>query len=285
MPALAGIALGLGLLLVWLSAWEVPRRERPPSARALRAADRLAQAGLPGIDPRAVPAAGAAAGLVAGGVVAATTGALAVGLCAALGAAWAPHAYVSARARSRRGRLRGVWPDAVDLVRSGVRAGLSLPEALAELGERGPEELRPAFVEFGEDYRASGRFDASVEALQRRLADPVADRMLSAVRLARDVGGTDVGRVLDALSSHLRDEGRTRAELEARQSWTVNAARLAVAAPWVLLAMLASRPSNVEAFDSPGGVIVLAGGAAACVGAYRLMRYLGRLPVDERTHA
>ena len=40
----------------------------------------------------------------------------------------------------------------------------------------------------------------------------------------------------------LREDARTRAELETRQSWTVNAARLAVAAPWAVLAMLSTNP-------------------------------------------
>src|SRR5690606_42152168 len=61
-------------------------------------------------------------------------------------------------ARRRRTRLRDVWPDVVDHVSSAVRAGLALPEALVQLGERGPAELRPAFLEFAHDYRATGRF-------------------------------------------------------------------------------------------------------------------------------
>ncbi len=84
------------------------------------------------------------------------------------------------------------------------------------------------------------------------------------------------------MSAFLRDEARTRGELEARQSWTVNAARLAVAAPWVLLAMLATRPEAVAAFDSPGGAVILLAGAAACAVAYRIMLRVGRLPVEPR---
>ena len=54
--------------------------------------------------------------------------------------------------------------------------------------------------------------------------------------MAREVGGTDLGRLLRTLSAFLREDARTRAELETRQGWTVNAARLAVAAPWIVLA-------------------------------------------------
>ena len=45
----------------------------------------------------------------------------------------------------------------------------------------------------------------------------------------------------------LREDARTRAELETRQGWTINAARLAVAAPWIVLGLLSLRPEAVEA--------------------------------------
>jgi tight adherence protein B len=175
-----------------------------------------------------------------------------------------------------------VWPDVVDHVHSAVRAGLALPEALVQLGERGPEELRPQFVDFAHDYRATGRFSDALDRLKERLSDPVADRLVEALRIARDVGGTDLGRVLRTLSAFLREDARSRAELEARQSWTVNAARLAMAAPWAVLLLLATRGSTLAAYSSAAGAAVLLVGAGLSVVAYRLMVAIGRLPEEQR---
>ena len=102
------------------------------------------------------------------------------------------------------------------------------------------------------------------------------------MRIAREVGGSDLGRVLRTLSSFLREDGRTRAELETRQGWTVNAARLAAGAPWVVLAMMSIQPDSLKAYSSAAGTVVLAVGAAVTVVAYRLMVRIGRLPEDER---
>jgi tight adherence protein B len=102
------------------------------------------------------------------------------------------------------------------------------------------------------------------------------------LRLAREVGGTDLGRLLRTLSGFLREDARTRAELETRQGWTVSAARLALAAPWVVLGMLALRPETVAAYDSAPGVAVLAGGAAVSFTAYRVMVRIAQLPSEER---
>ncbi|WP_088288891.1 type II secretion system F family protein [Kineosporia sp. A_224] len=288
MGVVVGLLLGAGLFLVWWSCWvpddagaadDAPPGSRGPSAR-LR--ETLLQAGIEAVSPAALVAcclgAAATAFLLAVGV----SRSVVVGSAFALIAGWGPIGYVRARARRRRTVLRDLWPEVVDNLTSAVRAGLSLPEALGQLEERGPEQLREPFAAFARDYRASGRFGDSLDALKDRLCDPVADRICEALRVTREVGGSDLGRLLRSLSTFLREDARTRGELLARQTWTVNGARLAVAAPWLVLAMLSSRPQAVAAYDSATGAGVLAAGGAVCLGAYRLMLRLGRLPDEER---
>jgi len=94
---------------------------------------------------------------------------------------------------------------------------------------------------FAEDYRSTGRFQECLDRLKEGLSDPIADRLIESLRIAREVGDSDLGRLLRTLSAFLREDAQTRAELETRQGWTINAARLAVAAPWIILAMLSSR--------------------------------------------
>lgn len=277
-----GLMLGTGLFCIWWSTW--PRTERAPrEARVMpRLRDELAQAGHHNISPHVLLAASALAGLAAFLLVLALTRVLSVSSCFAVMATWLPVALVRMRARARRAQLRDLWPDVVDNITSAVRAGMALPEALAQLAHRGPEELRPAFADFASDYRTSGRFAEALDRLKDRLADPVGDRIVESLRIAREVGGTDLGTLLRTLSTFLREDARTRAELEARQSWTVNAARLAVAAPWIVLGLLCTRPESVSAYDSRLGVLVLAFGGLMSVVAYRLMMRLGRLPEEAR---
>jgi tight adherence protein B len=279
MGVLLGLAWAAGLLLI-AQAWLSGPPERKPRRSRLREA--LAEAGLAQVTP--VRLAGSCLGVatVAGLVMAAVSHSPVVAATFGLLAGYLPVALVGWRRRKRSDELRDLWPDVVDNLGSAVRAGLSLPEALTQLGARGPEQLRGSFTRFGEDYRATGRFGESLDRLKDALADPVADRIVESLRVAREVGGSDLGRLLRTLSAFLRDDARTRAELESRQAWTVNAARLAVAAPWVLLALLSLRPQAVAAYNSPAGVVVLLGGAALCVVAYRVMMRVGRLPREER---
>lgn len=282
--SLLGLLLGCGVFCIWWSAW-VPAPSRPESRRPSvgdRLADQLVQAGYATMGPRALMTGCVVAFSLVLVTVFAMTGVAPVALCFAAMAGYAPVALVRMRARRRRASLRELWPDAVDNIASAVRAGLALPEALVQLGRRGPEELRPAFEAFAEDYRATGRFHESLDALKERLSDPVGDRLVESLRIAREVGGSDLGRLLRTLSTFLREDSRTRAELETRQGWTVNAARLAVSAPWIVLGMLCTRPESVGAYSSATGAGVLLAGGAVSVVAYRLMIHIGRLPEDER---
>lgn len=284
MGVVVGLLLGAGVACIWWSFWAEPTGSAAarPTGWHARTQDALVQAGVAGVTPGGLVAASVMLGLVALLLGMVLTRIPSIALCFAVFAAMAPWAVVRGRARRRRARLRQLWPEVVDHLGSGIRAGLALPEAVAQIGERGPVELREAFTAFAEDYRATGRFGESLDALKARLADPVADRIVEALRLTRDVGGTDLGRLLRTLSTFLREDVRTRGELEARQSWTVNAARLAVAAPWIVLALLATRSQAAAAYDTPAGFAVLAVGGACTVVAYLVMLRIARLPDDPR---
>jgi tight adherence protein B len=281
-----GLCAGLGLFSLWWSCWSPEAGCAPRAARRHRQlerwADDLAVAGLPMLGVGRLVTVSAAAGLMTAILVLGLTGVPAIAACFGGMAAGAPAVLVRSMARRKRSRVRDLWPDAIDNLASAVRAGLSLPEALGQLSVRGPERLRPPFAAFAHDYRTSGRFNDALDSLKERLADPVGDRVVESLRVAREVGGSDLGRLLRTLSQFLRHEARTRGELEGRQSWTVNGARLAVAAPWIVLALLSTRPESVAAYGRPAGAVVLGGGAVLSVTAYRVMLRIARLPDEQR---
>lgn len=280
--ALIGLAVGLGLLLVFLGISTPRARGEQRTSRLRRLIDR---AGLERVGPSGVIAGCAALALVSGLIVVMISGVAIVGLLAAVVFGYAPIAVLRRRARVRAVALRSGWPDAVDMLGSAVRAGMSLPEAVIDLGQRGPEALRPAFRSFAADYRATGSFALGLDRLKESLRDPVADRVIVSLGIAREVGGSDLGRVLATLSDFLRQDARARGEIEARQSWTVNAARVAVAAPWITLLLLCTRPETVAAYSTAVGALILVGSALLSVVAYRVMTAIGKLPDEPRVLA
>lgn len=276
-----GLLAGAGLVLVLAAAsHDGPALPRRP--RVGRLASLLRRAGAHRVTPGVLVIASCGLGLVTGVLALAITSVPVIGLVAMVAGACLPVMLLRRAALRRTDVVRAAWPDAVDALTSGVRAGLSLGEALTALATRGPLPLQSAFSAFTADLRASGSLESALDALQSRLADPVADRVIAALRIARDAGGSDLGRVLRDLSALLRDEARARGEIQARQSWTVSSARVAVAAPWVTLVLLCTRAQAAAAYRSPQGLVLILVAAVVTVAAYRVMLRIARLPVDTR---
>lgn len=223
------------------------------------------------------------AGVSAGICLTLVTGLVMVGWLAGLLAAYLPFLGLQSKLHSVQSQRGKAWPNLVDNLVSGVRAGLSLGETLLEVAARAPKSLRVPFAHFAADYRAGGNLDASLKILKHELADPVGDRIVEALRLAAQVGGNDLVVLLEDLGAMLRAEERTRGEVLARQSWTVTGARLAAASPWIILALLLSRPGTLEVYSTSVGSMILLVGALVSALAYILMLRLGRLEVSPRT--
>jgi tight adherence protein B len=281
MGALVGLGVGVGLLLIW-SAFALPRRPRSATPTSTALGRLLGRAGLADVTPASVLTLCLVLFAVAFALVQAVSRTVPVAVVFAAMAAYLPIAVLRQRAARRLRDFAEVWPEAVDNLASAVRAGLSLPDAVAALGTNGPEALRADFAQFALDYQVTGRFGECLDRLKDRLADPVGDRVIEGLRLAREVGGGDLGRLLRNLSGFLRDDARTRSELESRQAWTVNGARLAVAAPWIVLLLMSFQTTAIRQYASPGGVLVLGIGFGVCVLAYWAMMRIGRLPTEKR---
>ena len=281
MGALVGLGVGVGLLLIW-SAFALPRTPRPAAPTSTSLGRLLGRAGLSDVTATSVVSLCAVLFAVAFAVVQAVSRTAPVAVAFATMAAYLPIAVLRQRAARRLRDFAEVWPEAVDNLASAVRAGLSLSDAVAAVGTSGPEALRADFAQFALDYQVTGRFGECLDRLKDRLADPVGDRVIEGLRLAREVGGGDLGRLLRNLSGFLRDDARTRSELESRQAWTVNGARLAVSAPWIVLLLMSFQTDAIRHYASPGGVLVLGIGFGVCVLAYAALMRIGRLPVERR---
>lgn len=279
-----GCLLAAGVLLIaspWLFPGQAKKtREQSRFIGSFQAA--LALAGLGRVPPAVFVTLSALAGILSGALSQALLRVGALSLCVAVLGSLTPLLIVRWRARARRASNRSLWPDVVDHLIGAVRSGLALPDAVASLAHTGPEALRPEFVSFEQDYRSTGSLGGCLDRLKDTLADPVPDRILETLRMARDVGGSDLTVVLRSLAAYLREDIAIRAEVEARQSWIRNAAKLGVAAPWCILLLLATRPEAALAYNSAGGAVLIAGGAAVSLLAYRAMLSLGRLPQERR---
>ncbi len=211
-----GIALGVGVLLVVAPRlWPAATGGGAGDRRASAVRSRLDAAGLSRIPVGLAVAMTVLAGLVCGMLALALLPITALALGAAAAGAAVPLAVLLTRARARRRALRAAWPDLVDHLLSGVRSGVPLAEAVGALADVGPRETRDAFRSFADRAAAAGSLDAVFDRLKADLADPIADRVIETLRMAREVGGSELPAVLRALAASLRAEAAVRSEVEA----------------------------------------------------------------------
>jgi tight adherence protein B len=276
------LTAGVVLILLGLTGTRQQSSDGRPGRQPRPLRDWMVRAGVGSVSLPELAGFCAGVGLLAGLALLAIAHSVWLSIAFAALAGYLPVAVLKGRQRRRSRERREVWPDAIDHLVSAVRAGMSLPNAVSTLSERGPEPLREPFAHFSAEYSVTGRFGEALDRLKDELADPAGDRVVEALRIAREVGGSELGRTLRTLAGFLRDEHRVRRELEARQSWVIVAARLAFATPWFVLLLLATKPEAVGAYQRPAGAVVIAVGAALATLGYRLMLRIGRLPAEER---
>lgn len=187
---------------------------------------------------------------------------------------------------SRRKKLPAdVWPDVVDDLASAIRAGLSLPQAVIELCNSGPELLRPSFKLCRDQYQVTGDFSTALNLIAQDLRDSQADKFVASIMVAHEVGGVDLGVLLRTLSEVMREELVLRGEIVARQSWTISGAKLAVAAPWVTALVLSTRDTAANVYLSGNGIRMLFTCAVISLLAYLAMMKIAELPEEKRLMA
>jgi tight adherence protein B len=103
--------------------------------------------------------------------------------------------------------------------------------------------------------------------------------------LVSEAGGSGV---LDSLRNQVqlvRQDLAFSGEMSSRLGWITGTAKIAVGAPWLVVAMLSTRPENASAYGSAEGTMILILGLAVSVFAFRLVKVFGLLPVTPRVFA
>jgi tight adherence protein B len=251
-------------------------RRRTPS-------DVLAQAGLAGVRPIQFLAVSAVVGTVLGLLAWALFAGAPVALTVAGVGAVAPGAVARRRRLRRREQARDAWPRLLEELRlQVVSVGRSVPQALIEVGERAPEELRPAFAAAAREWHRSTDLDRALDVLKAQLADPAADAVCETLLVAHEVGGRDVDRRLRELIGDRTTDVQQRRDARAKQAGARFARSFVLVVPVGMALVGLAIGDGRAAYATSGAqalVLVAIAGIAACwLWAGRLLR----LPEPDR---
>jgi len=226
MSVIVALVAAYGVYLVWTAlafGWSglgvadrrvAQRRHDRPSVQEL-----LVQAGIPEVRLTEFAAASSVVGAVSGGFGYVVFGALVPAIMIGGAACLVPLASARSQRDRRIAGAREAWPRMIEELRlQAVSLGRSIPQALFEVGNRGPEELRPAFASARREWLMSTDFDRTLQVLKAQLADPTADAVCETLLLAHEVGGQEVDARLRALVDDRVMDLNGRKDAQSRQA-------------------------------------------------------------------
>jgi tight adherence protein B len=260
-----------------------PRLGDRPSKGRRRTDEWLVQAGLQ--DLRAREFAGVMAALfVAGAAVTfALFGGVAPALVAGLFAATFPLASYRSRRDARRSEAREAWPRMIEEMRLLTGSlGRSIPQALFEVGRRGPIDMHPAFHAAQREWLVSTDFARTLAVLKAGLADPTADAACETLLVAHEVGGTDLDRRLAALAEDRVQDLQGRKDARSRQAGVRFARRFVLLVPLGMTLAGLSIGNGRAAYQTPLGQLAVVAGLLMTVACWAWAGRLLRLPEEER---
>jgi tight adherence protein B len=189
---------------------------------------------------------------------------------------------VRLRAKSRSDTLSKLWPGVIESLQSAAKSGIGLIDALSEIGETGPTQIRNYFREFVARIDRGESFYSSLAFLKSDLGQLHADRLIELIRIVHASGGAGYLESLNEQGRITRTEIATWGELESKQGWVTGTAKLALVAPWIIVTFLSSRSENVAIYNTNEGLTILLVGLVVSLIAYRLIGILGNLTRPKR---
>ena len=221
-------------------------------------------------------------GVLVGLLSAAMTGITAFGFFLALGVLAFQIEALSLLATARRRRMAKLWPEIIDSVYSAVVSGLSLSDAFDDLAIEGPKPVKHYFRDLTNSLDSGITMESAIDSFKSNIGEVHADKFCEILRLANESGAETLAYSLAQQSQNLRNDLALAGQLEAKQSWVVGTAKIAVAAPWIVVGLLSVRSENAQVYNSSAGLQVLFVGFLVCVVAYRLVNSLGVIPAQPR---
>ena len=124
----------------------------------------------------------------------------------------APYLYVLFRKHQRMTAFRAAFPDALDLLVSGLRAGLSLSAAMQIVGEESPDPVRGEFAITVEEQALGLDLREALLNLTKRVDVLDLRFFVMAVLLQRETGG-NLAEVLSNSAALIRDRFRVLGDI------------------------------------------------------------------------
>ncbi len=218
----------------------------------------LSQAGLQDVNRKEFVAVVTALAVAGATIAYALFGGVLPAFVVAVFAATFPVASYRKQRASRRDRAREAWPRMLEEIRLlTTSVGRSVPQALFEVGERAPDEMRPAFEHAHREWALSTDFERTIAVLKSRLGDATADITCETLLTAHELGGGDLAKRLDALIEDRTTDTQGRKDATSRQAGARFARFFVLVVPIGMALAGMSIGNGRSAYQTPTGQAVV----------------------------
>jgi tight adherence protein B len=189
-------------------------------------------------------------------------------------------AYVFGAGERRRKRLEEQALEAMGLLASGLRAGYSVPQAIALVARNSPEPTASEFSIAAQEISVGVGLDDAMTRLSKRTANSDYELVSIIVRVQHEVGG-NLAQILDSVGQTLRERFELRRQVEALTAQQRLSSVVLTILPFALLAFLflMDRSFVEPLFSRTVGRFLLATAGGMVFVGWMIMRSIGRVEV------
>lgn len=199
--------------------------------------------------------------LMGGGLFLVTGNPIIAGPAALVGALGLPNWILNFRRKRRIAAFLNEFPNAVDVIVRGVKAGLPLGDCLRMIANEAAEPVRSEFRHIMEAQTIGLSMGEAVERIVDRVPVPEANFFAIVISIQQKAGG-NLSEALGNLSRVLRDRKKMKAKVKAVSSEANSSAMIIGAMPFVVGGLVyLSAPSYIELLwtTSTGRIAMVAG--------------------------
>ncbi|MFQ5773012.1 MAG: type II secretion system F family protein [Kiloniellaceae bacterium] len=189
-----------------------------------------------------------------------------------------PHMYIGMRIKKRQARFIDVFPDAIDLMVRGIRAGLPIAESMKTAGDEVPDPVGGELKRITDGVRIGRRIDEVLWETSRRLDLQEFNFFTIALSIQAETGG-NLAETLSNLSDVLRGRRQLKRKIKALSSEAKASAYIIGSLPFImtLLIYLVNKGYIVGLFTDVRGQFMIGFGlfmiAVGAVVMYRMVKF------------
>lgn len=251
--------------------------EQKSSARSKTSIeDRLMQAGLTWTKSQFLMIS-AASGLLLGLLVFFVSDSLLYAVpCLAIGALGLPNWFVNFMRKRRINKFINEFPNAVDVIIRGIKAGLPLGDCLRVIASEAAEPVRSEFRQIVETQSVGMPLGEAIERLVTRVPVPEANFFSIVINIQQKSGG-NLSEALGNLSRVLRDRKKMKQKIKSMSAEAKASAYIIGSLPFAVTALVyITAPTYIELLwsTSTGRMVMGVSGLWMCIGVFSMRKMI-----------